>query len=218
MRLVSVNVSQPKNVKGTARGTVSTAIDKQPVTGPVMVRTLNVDGDRQGDPTVHGGADMAVYAYAADDYVHWRDVLGWEMPRYGWFGENFTIEGADSGAVFLGDVLQVGDAVLQVTQPRSPCFKLDHQMGDPFFSSTFARSGRVGFYLRVLREGLVEAGAPVETAERDANGVSIRALSDLTHYGKGTRDDAERILRLAGLAGKWHVPARKLLARLAVEP
>ena len=216
MRLVSINVSQPKSAEGTARGTVQTAIDKRPVTGPVMVRTLNVDGDRQGDPTVHGGAEMAVYAYAAEDYAHWRDELGWEMPRYGWFGENFTIAGADSGAICFGDVLHAGDAVLQVTKPRSPCYKLDHQMGDPLFASTFARSGRVGFYLRVLREGVVEAGVPVEMAERDPNGVPIRALSDLAHYGEGTRDDAERILRSAGLGDDWKAHARKLLARLAV--
>ena len=158
MQLISVNVARPRLLQGTARGDVMSAIHKGPVEGPVMVRRLNVDGDAQGDPTVHGGPDAAVYVYAFEDYAFWAAQLKREPPSFGWFGENLTVQGASSDAMCFGDVWRVGGALLQVTEPRSPCYKLDHKMGIRYFAARFRRSGRVGFYNRVLEEGPVQAG------------------------------------------------------------
>ena len=157
MRLISVNVAQPQVLAGTARGDVLSAINKRPVSGPVAVRRLNVDGDAQADPENHGGPDAAVYVYALEDYAYWQERLDREF-GYGWFGENLTVEGAASDIMCFGDVWQVGSAVLQVTEPRSPCFKLEHKMGIRNFAAQFQRAGRVGFYNRVLEEGVIRAG------------------------------------------------------------
>jgi MOSC domain-containing protein YiiM len=201
---------------GTARGTVVSAIHKLPVSSSVMLRTTNLDGDAQGDLVAHGGHNKAVYVYATEDYAYWREQLGWEMPNHGWFGENFTIEGATSDVVGIGDVWQVGKAIVQVTEPRSPCYKLDHKMGITDFAARFARSGRVGFYLSVLREGTVEADAVVRVIERDANSVTVSALSNMRHYDEGSIDDAERILAVASLPDNWKVYARKVINRASV--
>jgi MOSC domain-containing protein YiiM len=214
MRLISINVAQPVDVPSTARGTVRSGIYKLPVAGRVRVGTLNVEGDDQGDHVNHGGPDQAVYVYAAEDYLFWAKELGREFTKYGWFGENLTIEGASSDSVCVGDVWDVGGARLQVTWPRSPCYKLDHKMGIKDFSGRFARTGRVGFYLRVLAEGNVEAGDDVTRVERALECVTVRQLSDMRHYGEGTASDAHRALAL-GLPASWTAPARQLLERAA---
>jgi MOSC domain-containing protein YiiM len=201
---------------GTARGTVVSAIHKLPVSGSVMLRTKNLDGDAQGDLVAHGGRDKAVYVYATEDYAYWREQLGWEMPNHGWFGENFTIKGAASDVVGLGDVWQVAEAIVQVTEPRSPCYKLDHKMGITDFAARFARSGRVGFYLRVLREGSVEADAVVRVIERDPNGATVTALSNLRHYGEGTLEDAQRMLAVESLPDGWKAFAQKMVDKAGV--
>ena len=144
MQLISVNVARPRLLTGTARGDVMSSIHKRPVEGPVMVRRLNVDGDAQGDPTVHGGPDAAVYVYAFEDYAFWTTQLKRELAAFGWFGENLTVQGASSDAMCFGDIWRVGGALLQVTEPRSPCYKLDHKMGIRYFAARFRRSGRVG--------------------------------------------------------------------------
>jgi MOSC domain-containing protein YiiM len=217
MHLTSINVAQPTEMPGTARGTVVSAIRKLPVSVSVMVRSTNVAGDAQGDLTVHGGPDQAVYVYATEDYTYWREQLGWEMPNYGWFGENFTVEGAESDVVSLGDVWQVGEALFQVTSPRVPCFKLDHKMGIRGFAARFARSGRVGFFLRVLREGAVEAGAVVRVVDRDPNDVTVTAVSNMRHYREGTLEDAERVLAIESLPGQWEPFAQKIIKRAGVQ-
>lgn len=155
-RLLSVNVSRPKPVQYRGK-TVQTGIFKEPIAGPVMVRTLNIDGDQQADLTVHGGRDKAVYLYPAESYALWEDDLARDLP-YGHFGENLTITGLLEESVRVDDLIEVGEVLLQVTEPRFPCFKLGIKMGRQTFLKQFLRSGRSGFYCRVLREGVIEAG------------------------------------------------------------
>jgi MOSC domain-containing protein YiiM len=143
-----------------------TSIYKQPVEGPVMVRRLGVEGDEQADLRVHGGPDQAVYCYPAKHYARWQDELGRTL-EFGAFGENLTVSGLVESSVRVGDVLAVGDAVLQVTRPRFPCFKLGIKFGDQRFVGRFQKSGRSGFYCRVLQEGMIEPGQPIRLAERD---------------------------------------------------
>lgn len=199
MQLISVNVAKPQLLKGTARGDVISAIHKQPLEGPVMVRRLNVDGDAQGDPVVHGGPDAAVYVYAFEDYAFWAEQLKREPAAFGWFGENLTVQGASSDAMCFGDVWRVGEALLQVTTPRSPCYKLDHKMGIRYFAARFRRSGRVGFYNRVLDEGPVQAGDEATLVEPHPARISIRLLSDVRHAKDVCVEDVERVLAVDGL-------------------
>jgi MOSC domain-containing protein YiiM len=144
---------------------VLSAIYKQPVTGPVMVRRLNLDGDQQADLKVHGGPDKAVYCYPSEHYAAWSNELERHF-EHGFFGENLTVSGLSEESLHIGDVLSVGEAVLQVSQPRLPCFKLGIKFGDQAFIARFLQSGRSGFYCRVLQEGMIEPGQPIEIIER----------------------------------------------------
>src|SRR5439155_8921552 len=145
-RLLSVNVGRPRTVP-RASGTARTAIWKDPVDGRVAVRGVNVDGDDQADRRVHGGPDKAVYAYAAEDTAWWEDALG-EALGPGAFGENLTVAGLDVTGALIGERWAIGTTLLEVCQPRFPCFKLGLRFGDPRMVKGFAEAGRPGAYLR----------------------------------------------------------------------
>src|SRR3954470_17197009 len=182
MQFVSVNVSLPRPVEFRGQ-TVSTSIFKEPVAGRVLVRRMSLEGDWQADLRSHGGLNKAVYAYPLEHYAPWSQELGRDDLRPGQFGENLTVEGLTEDTARLGDVLRVGGALLQVTQPRIPCFKLGIKMGDPAFPRRFLASGRTGFYLRVLEEGEVGAGDSVELVER-ADSLAVRGLWHLVLIDK----------------------------------
>jgi MOSC domain-containing protein YiiM len=170
-RILSVNVGRPRAMRFGER-TVRTAIGKEPVLGRVRVGRTNLEGDRQADLRVHGGPDKAVYAYDLSGYAHFRRELALELP-FGQFGENLSIEGLPETEVRIGDVYRVGTALLQVSQPRSPCFKLALRMGRPDFPRLFLESGRTGFYLRVREEGDVGAGDAIALVERDLRALTV---------------------------------------------
>ena len=202
MKLVSVNVSLPREVNANGT-TVRTGIFKQPVEGRVQVRRLNLDGDAQGDLSVHGGPDKAVYAYSFDHYDYWTKKLGRHDLPPGQFGENFTVEGMTEEEVFLGDVFRIGEALVEVSQPRLPCFKLALKMGDPKFPKQFLASGRLGFYLRVLEEGAVGAGDEITRVSTDPERLTIAEVAKLASEEKGNRELARRALRVPALATAW---------------
>ena len=180
MRVISVNVGAPKDI--TVRGEVfpvQTAIWKSPVDGPVAVRHHNLAGDRQADLSVHGGPNKAVYAYPSEHYEFWRGELpGAEL---GWaaFGENLTIEGLLETEVRVGDELSIGTAVLRVTQPRLPCFKLGIRFGRLDMVKRFLRSRRTGFYFQIAREGELEAGDRITLTPAPFPSVTIADMVDL---------------------------------------
>jgi MOSC domain-containing protein YiiM len=213
MLLVSVNVSLPREIR-TNGTTVRTGIFKQPVEGRVLLRRLNLDGDAQGDLSVHGGPDKAVYAYSFEHYAYWKKKLGRDDLPPGQFGENFTVEGMPEEQVCLGDVFRIGEAVVEVTQPRLPCFKLGLKMGDAKFPKQFLASGRLGFYLRVLEEGAVGAGDEIRRVRADTERLTVRELAKLASEEKGNRELAKQALRVAALAASW----REWLAERLAEP
>ena len=177
-RLLSVNVGRPRAVD-TGRRTVRTAIWKQPVDGRVAVRGVNLDGDDQADRTVHGGPDKAVYAYGLDETRAWEAELGRHLGP-GAFGENLTVEGLDVSGALLGERWRIGTTLLEVVQPRLPCFKLGLRMQDPRFVKRFGEASRPGAYLRIVEEGELGAGDLVEV-EVDAlpdHAVTVRLVSD----------------------------------------
>ena len=161
MRLLSVNVALPRTLLLDGR-TVTTGIFKEPVRGRVMLRTLNLDGDGQADPRYHGGPEKAAYVYPFEHYELWKSELGRGELPFGQFGENFTVSGLLEDRVRIGDIYRIGEAQVQVTDPRAPCFKLGLKMGSKDFPKHFLRSGRLGFYLRVLEEGEVASGDLIE--------------------------------------------------------
>jgi MOSC domain-containing protein YiiM len=177
-RLISVNVGLPKEID-TGRRIVETAIWKTPVEGRVKVRHDNLEGDRQADLTVHGGPDKAVYAYAIEETRAWEEELGRELGA-GAFGENLTTEGVDVSGAVLGERWRIGTTLLEVVQPRLPCFKLGLKMGDPTFLKRFALASRPGAYLKILAEGELGTGDPIEVdlGGRPDHGVSVRLVAD----------------------------------------
>jgi MOSC domain-containing protein YiiM len=199
-RLVSVNVGQPREVE-TPRGIVLTSIFKSPVQGRVAVRGNNVAGDRQADLTVHGGPKKAIYAYAWEHYAYWTGALRRELTP-GSFGENLTTEGLLETDVQIGARYRVGSAILQVTQPRMPCYKLALRFELPSMVKLFWKSGLSGIYFGVVEEGEIGAGDSMELVEGDAAGATI---ADVLRAYKGEDKDADLLKRVlaAPLSGSW---------------
>lgn len=192
-KILSVNVSLPKEIDFEGQK-VTTGIFKEPVEGRIMLRTLNLDGDKQADLTVHGGVDKAVYAYSIEHYEYWRKVFpNIEMPN-GMFGENFTVEGLMESEVSIGDVFQIGSSKVIATQPRMPCYKLGVKFGRMDVLKKFLASGRSGIYFKVLEEGEVGAGDTIEQITKDPNQVTINDIVRL--YAKD-REDIKTMQRAA---------------------
>ena len=212
MKLLSVNVSLPK-VVSHGRKTVSTGIFKEPVGGRIVLRKTNLDGDGQADLENHGGVDRAAYAYSIENYDHWRHELGQDEFAFGQFGENFTVERMVEDEVHIGDVFRVGDALVEVSQPRPPCFKLGIKMDMPSFPKTFLASGRVGFYLRVLEEGEVGAGDLFERVEDCPERISVREMSRLLFFEPENLEGAKRAVRVRALSPGWRDSFRERLAK-----
>jgi MOSC domain-containing protein YiiM len=204
MRIVSVNVGLPRPALWHGRE-VMTGIFKEPVAGRVAVRTLNLDGDRQADLTVHGGVHKAVYAYPSEHYPFWEEELEREGLPWGTFGENLTTEGWLEEEVFLGDRFRIGTAEMVVAQPRMPCFKLAIKLSRDDIVERFLESGRSGFYFAVTREGEVDAGDPVERIHEDENRVSIydTVRLYLDRDGRSDPDLLRRIVRVEALPESW---------------
>lgn len=175
-RLAAVNVGAPRTVEWGGRR-VRTAIWKAPVEGRVEVRGVNLAGDDQADRRVHGGRDKAVYAYAGEDYEWWSGLLGTGMAP-GTFGENLTTEGIDLLEAWVGERWRVGTCVLEVSEPRFPCFKLGIRMGDAGFVDVFELAGRLGTYLRIVEEGSVGAGDGVERLGRPEPRLTVAELAE----------------------------------------
>jgi MOSC domain-containing protein YiiM len=202
MKLISVNVSLPKEIH-YKRETVTTGIFKAPVQERVMLRELNLDGDGQADLTVHGGVHQAVYVYPVEHYDYWKQKLDRQDLAHGQFGENFTVAEMMEDHVHIGDVFRIGGAVVQVTQPRVPCYKLAIKMNLPKFPKLFMASGRTGFYLRVLQEGEVGAGDVIERIEIASEKMTVQEIFHLAFRDHDDREALKKALRVRGLSPGW---------------
>jgi MOSC domain-containing protein YiiM len=196
--LESINVGTPRTVERHGRE-FETSIWKAPVQDRVAVRGVNLEGDDQADRSVHGGEYKAVYAYGRDDLDWWSRELGRKLGP-GTFGENLTVGGMHVSSALVGERWKIGSAILEVTQPRFPCFKLAARMEDPHFVRQFAAAGRPGAYLRIVQEGELETGDTVEVVHRPDHEITMRAMA---HIYLEDHDDAVRLRGLPGLPPEW---------------
>jgi MOSC domain-containing protein YiiM len=198
----SINVSQVREVPFAGR-TVATGIYKQPVHGEISVGELGLIGDAQADLTVHGGLDKAVYFYPREHYPPWEKLLHSKDLPPGSFGENITCEGLTETELYVGDVLRIGTAVLQVLQPRSPCYKLQMKFGRADMVAQFVKLGLPGWYASVLQPGQFSTGDPIEVVSKAPERITI---SEIWRYSLVSNPDVEtldRIMQLNLLPAFW---------------
>jgi len=215
--LLSVNVGMPQDVSWRGR-TVHTGVWKSPVTGPRMVRRLNIVGDGQGDLAGHGGEQRAVLVYQIESYRYWQDFFGRDDLEHGAFGENFTVEGLGDDEVCIGDRYRIDEAEFEVSQPRVTCFRVGMRMGEPRLPSLLVAHHRPGFYLRVLTEGHVSAGGEIVRTARGPHALSV-ADTDALLYLPG--HDPERLraaLDIPALSPGWRESFRSMVVGAAARP
>jgi MOSC domain-containing protein YiiM len=196
--VVSVNVGRAQAIDRNGEAT-TTAIWKTPVNGRITASGVNLAGDAQADRAVHGGYDKAVYAYALEDTSWWEAELGRALGP-GAFGENLTVAGLDLSSMIVGQRWTVGTATLEVSEPRLPCWKLGARMGDARFVRRFTAAARSGTYLRIVGEGDIGAGDPIEVGPPPEHGVTIGDIWRIYHHDRG---GASRLLSVPKLGESW---------------
>lgn len=207
--ILSVNVGMPKPVSDQGK-TVISGIFKQQVDSPLFLSKVNFAGDAQGDLVHHGGVEKAVCVYAYEHYAYWENQFGHSL-TFGAFGENLTIEGMCEDEVCIGDLFQMGEAVVQVSQPRQPCFKLGIRYGRPDLPLWFQDSGYTGFYLRVLAEGTVRKEDGLVRMKRHPAQVTIAYANHVMHHDQDNREAIARILDVEELSVNWRKTLSKRL-------
>lgn len=213
MELISVNIARKQFIEHGGEQ-VATGIYKYEVTGGIHAGFSGLDGDVQVDRENHGGKDKALYAYTVENYAVWSAYFGETSFAPGTFGENLTVSAMPDELVYIGDIFRVGEILVEVTQPRIPCFKLGVKMGDVRFVKQFLTSGRLGFYLRVLEEGRIAAGNSIERVSQVDDSLSIRDC--MLAYGKNERqrEMIDRALSISALSEAWRTDLMQRLAAL----
>jgi len=213
MKLVSVNVGLPRLLTWGG-ATFKTGIFKNAVEGRVMLRTTNLDGDRQADLSVHGGANKAVYCYPSEHYPAWNTELPDPARTWGAFGENFTTEDLLETEVSVGDRYRIGSAVVRATTPRLPCFKLAAKFQRDDMIERFVLSGRCGYYFSVVEEGEVGAGDEFEFLGREEPTLTIAEINELYTAKSPNRKTLQRSLDVKLLPESWRMRFRARLAEM----
>jgi ferredoxin-NADP reductase/MOSC domain-containing protein YiiM/ferredoxin len=209
--LVSVNVGLPRNVAWHDK-TVYTGVWKRSVTGPRMVRRLNIDGDGQGDRGGHGGEQRAVLVYQLESYAHWQQHFGRDDFTYGEFGENFTVDGLADDQVCIGDRYRIGGAEFEVTQPRVTCYRVGLRVGEPELPALLVSHHRPGFYMRVLGEGLVQAGDAIVKTRTGPGALSVADTDALLYLPHRVESKLRLAVTIPALSPGWQQSFRELLA------
>ncbi len=216
MKLISLNVGLPRLT--TFRGeTINTGIFKNPVSGPVALRTLNLDGDRQADLSVHGGPNKAVYGYPSEHYSFWQGELPGTALPWGMFGENFTTSGLSEATLHIGDRLQLGTAVLVVRQPRVPCYKLAAKFKRTDILARFLQSGRSGFYFSVEQEGTVSVDDSFNLLSHEPQAITIAEMNHLFADDRYNHELLEKAIATPALPEDWREYLKKRLPAKSIQ-
>lgn len=209
MIIESLNTGLPKNELFQGKEIV-TGICKSPASGPLNLKKLGFEGDGVGDLKNHGGFDKAVCVYSLDHYPYWETVLGIKLTTAA-FGENLSISGLLEEDVCIGDIFQLGTAVVQISQPRQPCSTLAARYGKNDLVKLVVDSGRTGFYFKVLEEGIVEKGNLLVLRERDPHGITISFANRIYHHDRHNSDSIKKVLAVPALSESWQRSFRELL-------
>lgn len=210
-KVLSVNVGTAREFEYNGRPAKS-AIWKFPASGRIAVRGVNLDGDDQADRAAHGGFDKAVYAYAVEDTRWWEREIGRSL-TYGQFGENLTTERIDVNNALVGERWEIGTAILEVSEPRIPCWRLGVRMNDKMFPRRFIEALRPGTYLRIIVEGELGAGDKIRVVERPDHNLTIR---DVFRIYTRDRDEVEKLLAVPQMSESWRNWADDLLRKSKV--
>lgn len=215
MKVLSVNIATPTSIDYKGKS-IKTGIFKEPVNGAIPVTAENLAGDKQADLKNHGGEHKAVYAYSSDHYLYWSDVLKKPLIKPGAFGENLTISGLDESKLNIGDQLEVGSCLLEVTQPRVPCFKLGIAFNDKNMPRLFVASNRTGAYLRVIKEGTIEAGDDVVVSKKNPFNISVQEIFRACFDRDYTESVSlmENAIKIPELSGEWKAFLSTKLSRV----
>ena len=216
-RLISVNVGLPRDIEWRGK-IVRTGIWKTPVQGRSRVRKLNLEGDGQGDLRGHGGEQRAILVYQIDSYRYWEERLGRSGLVHGQFGENFTVEGLGDDEVCIGDRYRIGSALLEVSQPRTTCYRVGIRMDEPRMAALLTSSGRPGFYLRVVEEGEVAAGDAILLVSKGPQRMTVAVVNSLLYSKDHPRDLLERVLNIPALSPGWRGSFEALLQSEVAHP
>ena len=208
MVVTSLNIGLPRKESFFGKE-ILTGICKQPVTGPQHLGRLGLENDGVGDLKHHGGRDKAVCVYSLDHYPYWEGILGMKLPAAA-FGENLTVSQVYEEDICIGDILQLGTALVQVSQPRQPCRTLAARYGRDDLIKLVVDSGRTGFYFRVLEEGRVEKGAELLVKERDPCAVTVSFANHTYHHDRKNGNAIQKVLAVAALSASWQKSFQEL--------
>lgn len=210
MKIKTIQVGKVKEVNYKGRP-VKTGFFKEPINGPVMLTKLRLLGDEQADLKVHGGLDKALYAYPFDTYEEWKKIRPDHSYTPGCFGENLCMETLDEKSIFIGDTYQLGEAIVQATQPRFPCFKLGIKFDDVTMIKSFAKFNRPGVYFRVLKEGMIKEGDELRLLEQDQIRFSVAEFVDIYFSDKKDIERVKEILTIPSLNHEWREQFERMI-------
>ncbi|AMA72852.1 MULTISPECIES: MOSC domain-containing protein [Aneurinibacillus] len=214
--ILSINVGKPKNVFCDGME-ITTGIYKKPVTTEVFLSTLNFTGDGQADLVHHGGVDKAVCVYPYEHYPYWETQLG-QMLEFAAFGENLTVKGMTEEKVHIGDIFQLGEAVVQISQPRQPCYKLAKRYNIVDLPLKVQQTGFTGFYFRVLQKGWVNPASTIQLLERHPAGITVAFANQIMHHDKKNKEAIRKLLEIDELSASWKKTLQKRLKGADTDP
>jgi MOSC domain-containing protein YiiM len=221
-RLISIQVGKPKTISHDQSGqstdeSWTTGFYKEPIAGLILLERTNLVGDGQADLENHGGPEKAVNVYPIEHYPYWEHTVGFTHLRPGAFGENFTTEGLLEADVCIGDVFEIGEALVQISQPRQPCWKLARRWSMKDLALRVQETGRTGWYFRVLREGCVQAGNALVLRERPCPNWTVAAANDVMHHYKGDTATIDNLADCEYLASRWRTKLKRRVLTGVIE-
>jgi MOSC domain-containing protein YiiM len=209
VKIISLNVGKPTTLTREDQSTIS-AIEKKPVTGELYLSRLNFTGDTQADLVNHGGFDKAVCVYPYEHYSYWEKEMGVTL-SYAAFGENLTVSDWIEEEACIGDIYRIGSTIVQISQPRQPCFKLALRLGFSEAAKQVLSTGFTGFYLRVLEEGVVSKDSTIKLLERHPMVMSVAEANRIKHHSQENLVATEKLLAVQELSDNWRQSLQKRL-------